>query len=451
MVNPNDFSDLAVNNKSQQSQQRDPNDFSDLAATPMQSKNAAISDTLDKIANSAINDHSIKNIFAGGNERNLTNDAGNFVLGAGDSVRNLLSNTANLVTGVNIPEAKSGSGNSYNAGNIAGDIGGFVGGGEALDTVRVASEAIPYVGKAAKYLGQSGIPSAIKRVLGASGYGAAKNPNDRILGAEEGLLGGSVSELSPYAISGISKSFNALPNSAKSIYSKISPKNYVKQIYDKVPELLGNERKISNSKYKEIMDIAGDKKLPLEPSELDDTVFNSNSGLKKIYSQFKDNPTIENAHNLQSQLGSSDRSLSGKDVSTWQTKDSYQSTRKTLLDAISNGLNKEDPSLANKYSDASKHYRERVIPLDMTNRALHKIAERTPSNINKKLSSIPLKDSYPSSKIGEKNIPKVPPELAAIQDVLRKTMRNKKIAITAATLGSLNLGKKAFESIEGIL
>lgn len=109
----------------------------------------------------------------------------NLLLGAGDSVSNLMRGTANLIPGVNIPKAKTGSGTAYNIGKFAGDLGGFIGGGELLDAARAGAESAPYIGKLAKALGGDGLSGVSRRALGSGLYGATQNPDDKLAGAAE--------------------------------------------------------------------------------------------------------------------------------------------------------------------------------------------------------------------------------------------------------------------------
>jgi hypothetical protein len=130
----------------------------------------------------------------------------NSVLGAGDAVRNTLSDTANIIPGVNIPSAQTGSGTAYNLGNIVGNIGAFLGGGEILDTARAAAEGVPYLGKLAQALsGNNFVSGLAKRAIGTAGYGAVTNPDNRAVGAAEGAGLSGLGDMVPLMAQGLAK------------------------------------------------------------------------------------------------------------------------------------------------------------------------------------------------------------------------------------------------------
>ena len=111
----------------------------------------------------------------------------NATLGAGDAVRDLLS----LGATKNHP---MGEGKAYEAGKIGGDIAGFIGGGELLDTARAGMEALPYIGRGAQWLGREGIPGIARRLSGSTLFGTAEHPEDRLKGAKEGFKAGLIGE-----------------------------------------------------------------------------------------------------------------------------------------------------------------------------------------------------------------------------------------------------------------
>ncbi len=121
-------------------------------------------------------------------EKIASSPAINFTLGMGDKLSNLMRSGANLV-GANIPYIKTGQGTAYDIGNIAGDIAGFLGGGEIAGAARLGAESIPYIGKAAQMLGgQNFLPKLSRRALGSAGYGALEDPENRLSSAA--TLGG---------------------------------------------------------------------------------------------------------------------------------------------------------------------------------------------------------------------------------------------------------------------
>lgn len=104
--------------------------------------------------------------------------------GAGDAVRNSLANAANLIPGVNIPEYHSGDQNrfAYKAGEVAGDIGSFLGAGSLATTARLGAQGLPYIGKLGEALaGNTFGKRALRNMAGAAGYEYATSPDEERL------------------------------------------------------------------------------------------------------------------------------------------------------------------------------------------------------------------------------------------------------------------------------
>lgn len=151
----------------------------------------------------------------------IPQNLGALTRGAATSVINLPAQGANMVLPQNMQmQLLQGEQNpAFKTGNFIGDIAGFFGGGEVVDTARGAAEAAPYIGDIAKYLGGEGYGSTVGRVgLGSAGYGAATSPDDRtqgaLIGALGGALGGAASKAIPDAISALSQT-----SRVKSMYS----------------------------------------------------------------------------------------------------------------------------------------------------------------------------------------------------------------------------------------
>lgn len=126
----------------------------------------------------------------------------NFVLGGGDSLNNQVRGALDLFPGINIRPVESGQGTSYDVGKYAGDVSGFLLGGEGLDTARLASSGIPYIGKLASSLSGDGLNGIARRAIGSGIYGAVQDPNDKTSSAIES---GLASALLDSALGGISK------------------------------------------------------------------------------------------------------------------------------------------------------------------------------------------------------------------------------------------------------
>lgn len=100
----------------------------------------------------------------------------NAILGAGDAFRNTMTGAASLLPGVNIKPIQSGKGLSYDVGNIAGNVGAFLGGGELVSGAKI----IPKLSGLAKSISSNAL------------FGAIQNPDDQLMGAAEGGALGAV-------------------------------------------------------------------------------------------------------------------------------------------------------------------------------------------------------------------------------------------------------------------
>jgi len=123
-----------------------------------------------------------------------------FTLGMGDKLSNLMRSGANFV-GANLPYVKTGEGTAYEIGKLAGDIAGFLGGGEIAGAARLGAEGLPYIGKAAQALGgESFLPRMSRRALGSAAFGALEDPENRLssaatFGGISGILDASLGGL----------------------------------------------------------------------------------------------------------------------------------------------------------------------------------------------------------------------------------------------------------------
>lgn len=349
----------------------------------------------------------------GQNEGNLPSQiyqaGGNAVLGAGDALRNLGVDAYNLATGRNAQLAPSSAGQAYNVGNFLGNTGAFLGGGEGLEAARAASEAVPYAGQVAKLLGGQGLPSAAKgfataakRALGTAGYGALTNPNDPSQGAATGA--------------GLSLAADAIPGTA-GLIGKASqyfqPQKYAQQILDTLGNgqtLEGNAQSLAQRLQQAFQQRKGEgsglfypvfnsvRDRPLydgiNPSEsnypaLDIDSLNYDHNLKKLDKQFTANPTFENAHNLQSQLGSAIRKLQDTDskgnlsVADRSTMQGYQDAQDALRNDMGSFLQQHDAltgdNLNDQYNNALGNWAENVAPY-LDNPKITKIAKGAVTN-----------------------------------------------------------------------
>lgn len=105
---------------------------------------------------------------------------------------------------------------------------------------------------------------------------------------------------------------------------------------------------------------------------LDKDVLSSDTRLKKLNQQFSDNPTLDNAHTLQSQLGTAIRKLETNDakgtlsIADRNTLYGYQDAQDAVKKDMMSFLNSKDPVSANQYQAASANWAQNVVPYTET-------------------------------------------------------------------------------------
>lgn len=340
---------------------------------------------------------------------NLDNPAANFVFGAGDAMRNTLAGGLNMIPGVNIPSAKSGQGLSYDAGNIAGNIGTFMGGGDVLDTIRALGEGIPIAGDALQYLGQSNLlPSALRRAIGSGLYGASSDENNRVHGGELGAGLSAAFDLLPPSLRAASEAVSPITQQFSHI---LSPDTYAEGIINNISSGKGLEEsgkdiasKI-NSNYQDARDEGGelfdnlsdkygnlklfDNPVNSEYATLPDSIKNS-YGRDSIgaHNDFIANPTLDNAIDLRRELQNN--------INIWQRKfklSGLTPTEKSQLDDLSNAKGSLQSDMQNLFNvnqdagdmfdNANINWQKNVIPYEQDN-DIYKMATgevKNPTNI----------------------------------------------------------------------
>lgn len=110
---------------------------------------------------------------------------------------------------------------------------------------------------------------------------------------------------------------------------------------------------------------------PNLPSSVTDNYTNA---IQKLHDKFVNDPTFQNAHNLQSQIGSRLREIESTPFPTPATRneiDALSEARSALIDRDANGnvtgdmgnyLNNLSPSLADQYKNATDNFLENVVP-----------------------------------------------------------------------------------------
>lgn len=273
--------------------------------------------------------------------------------------------------------------------------------------VQAAGTAIPYTeaGGALGELGGSGIGNAfnmqnlenmarIGRNIGigvGGGTGAAiSSPNHPVLNFLGGALpiGAIASKVFPApAEQAFEESFVDPEKIAQDVHGgMLGNYNPTQTMKDLASELKSNYESIKGDRqndYNEIFDSPTKEENyftgePFKAKDLDlreGNYFNNNDdynfedkNLQKLHKEFINSPDIDNAHQLQSELGSEIGYLKRQkdngllDSAGKNKLEDYANMRKSLLDDISSRLEESNPDLAGKYAEATKNWATDVIP-----------------------------------------------------------------------------------------
>lgn len=405
----------------------------------------------------------------------LNNTVGQFAVGAGDALRNTLSsvenfarsapsqsqmqNASSMIGGMALPNipaytpiapvnnASGSNPTAYNLGNIAGNIGGYVGGGEAIDAARVASEGLPgFAGSLAKSLG--GFQG---RAIGNAAYSGITAPNNNAQQAEKGgaaslaadaipgiagkiaqgaqyfmpqryaqniikYLGGgqNLSDATKSVVSNIKSSYEGQVQNANDLYNSVrasvpggSIYAPVKRVYG-IPYVAPTNTAIVSKAYSPVDQgvnpaweeptgknissniVAKGAQNPASflegaypnlPQKITD---NYTDTLQDMHNKFINDPTFENAHNLQSELGAVSRQLDNKvappTIGTINTQNSLNNARTALKSDMDSFLTAQSPELAQQYKEASDSYLQNVVPYK-TNPKIYAMATGDLTNV----------------------------------------------------------------------
>lgn len=294
---------------------------------------------------------------------------------AGDIVNKLINKAAgtNLAPISQLPQQQGFAGQ---AGEVAGNLAGYLGGGELLGAGIKGLEEAPLVGKAAQELGAEGrLPQAVRNITGAAGYGALTSPQDRSKGALYNTAAAGAFEGMPLVSKLLS---NLNPNKyASNILNKLTP---AKSLTENAASLAGDIKDSANgikeqykAMFEPIKETAGNKSIyQSELGNVPTTYKNTFKGLKKpflgsasdFHDDFMESPTFENAHKLQSELGAEARSIVPTSSAERAEKLKISKLRGSLKNDINNFLIKKDPTgdLANKYNKMGNFYLNEYVP-----------------------------------------------------------------------------------------
>jgi hypothetical protein len=483
------------------------------------------------------------------------------VLGAGDALRNTVASGLNLLPGVNISPINSGNGGiAYGLGNIAGNFGGFMAGGEALDSARLGMTGAPYIGKAMQAMSdvpgatglQSFAPQMMRQGIGVGIYGGLTANQNRLQNAGKGAVISAALNTLPYGVGEIAHALQyfmpqkfatniintlgngqTLSDATKSVLADVkngydtqveNAKNAYTPIFDSVPNssiyapvnqnlsgrLAGTSNfsgmppaaneaegivtptplKSANENAANPAPLSNKLGGGLYPSLPQSVIDNYTSGLKDLHNTFINNPTFQNAHKLQSELGSVSAQLksgvAAPTISTIDASNSLMNARSALKSDINDFLVRQNPDIAAQYQNASQNFQQNVVPYranpkiysiatgDTTNvtpASLSGIFKAPDENVTKVLSDMPSRtmDNILYTKLGQtvpnksaqgllnsyQNLQQqglsdyVSPQLSAqIGDLENKIKARNAIqmgtaGLAAATLGGSHLGSAA--------
>lgn len=312
---------------------------------------------------------------------------GEYGLGASHALASLPVQLSNLLNvGISkIPGAKEilpskligqyqlpefGKGAAYEAGKPVGTGLSFLGGGEALEAGRVGLEAVPMLGRLAKFIAATPEARAVSRIAGTGGYGALTSPGDRLGGLERGMAVAAGGEMLPEVMEA-AKYIRPMVR-AKQILQELGGGKTLNENSKDIARGIRNSylRNIASARnqYSPIMKEVGNKQiLPDIYNKMSSRDINSfTRSAQKAHNTFANSPTFENAHALQSVLGHESASLgkSGLDIAGKQSQGAMMDARSALQKDMGDYLDDYDPTktLGNKYKSVSDFYKKYVIP-----------------------------------------------------------------------------------------
>lgn len=212
--------------------------------------------------------------------------------------------------------------------------------------------------------------------------GAAENIDHPLIGASVGGVLGSVPSVLSGGLYKAGQQLFRTPSFVKqALQDALSGGN--KTVSENAQSLASDIRNAFQSQkqnasaiYQPVFDAAGndniyssgiDQKYLATPNSF------ASSKSDDLHENFIKNPTVNNAHLLQSQLASDARSIKGSDVGSQQAIKSINNSRQNLLSDINNYLTQKDPNLANQYNQAAQNYLENVVPYT-TDKSIKNIA-----------------------------------------------------------------------------
>lgn len=211
--------------------------------------------------------------------------------------------------------------------------------------------------------------------------GSAYDPSSPLIGAALGAISPALGDLTGAAFNGLS-----------AIAEKLNPVKYGIDKLNKIKSDYANAREIEQSKYGPVMDNFGDREINYDNylNTYEENKKYLGPGAKDLHEQFIQDPTVSNAHRLQSQLFSEQKQLSKKFDPDQATRDRIyvlNKTRNSLNDDFMNSLKSMDEGAYNSYNEGKEIHRDVIRPYFSTP-TLANIVEGDVSSISpSKLSS----------------------------------------------------------------
>jgi hypothetical protein len=267
-------------------------------------------------------------------------------------------------------------------------------------------------------LGLEGVPYVGKALSSAATYLSPQKYGQGIIDS----LGGSQDIMDPMqqesatkdVIQGVNQAYNARVQNSKNLYQNVKDQVTDPSIYPEVnrvygiPSVAPTNTNVVTRQYTPV-DYDAEEGIGAEPSPLKTTsimasgvqnpasmldgaypklsqnIMDSFSpDIKDLHDNFIANPTFQNAHNLQSELGSYSRQLQSPIMpptpATIGNVKAINNARGALKADINNFLANKSPELAKEYSDAADDFMNNVVPY-RTNPAIYKMATGETTNL----------------------------------------------------------------------
>jgi hypothetical protein len=268
------------------------------------------------------------------------------------------------------------------------DIASFLGAGELGGAALGAARAVPALGRAAAALrGPAG------RIAGTAAFGVATDP-ERLRGLRTGLEFGAAGEAIPAVAGAVRRLTPQFITDSVMNYLKggrESLEENAKSLATDIRNAFKRKKEEAAALYNPLFEKVGKDELsPTSYTKMDQDIFNSYlPDMKTLHNKFIENPTLENAHDLQSQLGFEVRKLENqptKSIADTRDMQNWRQGRNGLRNDVGTFLRTKDVTgnLDRQYDEATAFFRDNVAPYK-SNTALSKIASgitTTPRNIN---------------------------------------------------------------------